>query len=242
MQYNSHATDQDCVSEILDICGGATTDDYSLNAITRRFNKDGLDRYFFLAFKSDGRWNFDDLNETSPPIDSQNIVLGTNRYKFSDFAEKILSVLKIELLDADGDIVKIKPDSMNELEERGDNFDEIYVNPDSGIPTKYIKYGDFIYFDKKPNWSKTAGLLAYFNRPASYMLTTDTTKEPGVPIIHHQYLCRKAALPFLIQKRLSQRGDIAQMIIEDEKGIKEHFSRSPKDQRQGFTVKKQNNR
>ena len=230
MQYNTHATDQDCITEVLQICN-AVVNNYSLVDITRRFNT-GLDRYFSLAFESDGRWNFDDINEASPPIDTQNIVSGTNRYKVGTFTEKVLSVIKIELLNDDAKTLHIEVDTMEDLVNRGDDFNDVYVNAPAGTPTKYIKYGNFIYFNAKPNWSEADGLLIYFNRPASYMASTDTTKVPGVPGIHHTYLCRMASLPYLIENNMSQAGGISQQIQADELSIIKFFSRRTKDTKQ----------
>ena len=238
MVYNGDANKQDIVSEVLALCGNATTDDYSLNEITRRFNF-ALDRYFFLAFESDGKWNFDDINEASPPIDTQDLISGTNRYKMSAFTEKVLSLIKLELLDEDDNGISLKPILFQDLE---GSFEDLYINAESGTPTSYIKYGDFIYLDRKPDYNKTAGLKAYFNRPASYMVPGDTTKVPGTPGVHHEYLCRMTALPWLIDKMLVQKNDIAQLIQADEIEVKKYFSRRTKDMKSIMTPNYQNNR
>ena len=101
LQYNSEANDQDCVSEVLAICGDITTNDYPIEEITRRFNF-ALDTYFSWAFEADGQMPYDDFNETSPPIESQDIVSGTNRYQLEDFTNKVQNIIKVELLDSDG--------------------------------------------------------------------------------------------------------------------------------------------
>lgn len=162
---------------------------------TARVNA-ALDRYFHLAFKSDGRWNFDDINQSSPPIEAQSIVSGTNRYKMSDFTSKILSVIRIEALDSDGNGLFLIPEMLNDIgvvypgnasgQLRGtsaNTFQELYVNASSGVPTHYIKYGDFIYLRPNPNYSEADGLLAYFNRPASkfdFNTFTVTQATPGL--------------------------------------------------------------
>jgi len=233
MVYNDEANDLDCVSEVLLICR-TTIAQYTIKQITRRFNS-ALDKYFTLAFESDGRANFDDINETSPPIDTQDIASGTNRYKLSAFTETILNLLKLELLDGDADIVPLLVDTFDELKDRGETFDDIYVNCDSGTPTKYIVYGDFIYLNAKPDWSEVKGLLAYFDRPAVYMTITDTTKVPGVPVVHHTALCRMTALPFMIENNMKSAGAIAQLVAKDEEDIKMFFARRNKDQKQQLT-------
>src|SRR4051812_14729876 len=98
MQFNSHATNQDIVSEVLRICG-ATTSTYPLVDITRRANF-GLDRYSYLAFKADGRWKFDDANQTDVPLETLNIVSGTNKYDMSTLTSELFQLFRIEFLDS----------------------------------------------------------------------------------------------------------------------------------------------
>src|ERR1044071_4485369 len=210
MQYNSHATNQDCVSEVLKICG-ATTSTYALVDITRRFNA-ALDDYFALVFKADKRWQFDDLNETTAPIVTQNIVSGTNSYKLSDFSSTPdkLNLTKLEILDSNDNQLSLIPETMDDLT---DSFGKVYSTSVTGTPTNYLKLGIFIYLRPTPNYNKTNGLKGFANRAALYMASTDTTKVPGVPVIHHTYLCRKAALPFLIEKTLPQVNGVAAEIV-----------------------------
>lgn len=182
-------------NEIDRICKSNETS-YTLQSKSARLN-DALDRYLSLAFSADGRWNFDDINETSPPIDYQSIVSGTNRYKFSAFTEEILSLIRLEVLDSAGKGISLIPEVWNSAlnavvpgNESGrtnasgtSTFQELYVNATSGTPAYYIKYGDFIYLRPKPNYAYTNGLLAYFNRPVAHhncVTFTVTIASPGV--------------------------------------------------------------
>jgi len=254
MQYNSDADDQDIITEILLICG-ATTNTYSLKDMTRRFNS-ALDRYFSIAFDADGRWNFDDINNAAPPIDTQDIVSGTNRYKIGTFTEKVLSLIKLEVLDSAGKGIELIREDISNLDARAPGnasgylnggsstrtFQELYLSPTSGTPTHYTKYGDFIYLRPSPDYNETAGLKAYFNRPASYMASTDTTKVPGVPGTHHTYLARAAALPYLIEKELPQAQSVAQEVLIGEQEIRTYFSHRDKDNKQRMVGGYQNNK
>lgn len=163
--------------QTMDRLCGSTTNTYPLKAKIADLNE-ALDWYTEIAFKADGNWNFDDLNQTSPPIDTQNIVSGTNRYKFSAFTQDILNLLRLEILDSDGNGLSLYPETLDSFgnvvgNESGaigtlkGSFDKVYINAPSGIPTHYIKYGDFIYLRPNPNYSEASGLKAYFNRAAS---------------------------------------------------------------------------
>lgn len=140
---------------------GATINTYSIKNVISDIN-DALDWYFSLVFKS--AKNIDDINETLPPIDTQAIVSGTNRYKVSAFTEKIINFIKLEILDSTGEGRELIPEDIGNI----DNFQELYLDTTiQGIPTNYCKYGDFIYLRPTPNYSLAAALKIYFNRPAS---------------------------------------------------------------------------
>ena len=194
MQLYNPITKDSIISEVWRICG-ANENNYTIRDIIARVNS-ALDRYLHLAFQADARWNFDDINETSPPIDTQSIVSGTNRYKLSAFTETLLSLIRLEILDSAGAGLFLIPEKMDDLGKiysgntsgrvggiSSNTFQELYVNASSGTPTHYIKYGDFIYLRPNPDYSETDGLLAYFNRPASkfeFLAATISNASPGV--------------------------------------------------------------
>ena len=293
---------------------------------------DALDWYYQLAFKSGRGWEFDDINKTSPPIDTQDIVSGTNRYKFGTFTEKIINLIKLEILDDAGKGLNLIPETFNTLglptlgnqsgvisNSSANTFQELYINPSSGTPTHYCKFGDFVYLRPKPNYSETAGLKAYFNRPASkfsfvlatvtiaspgvftatahglsntdtLILNTDgalptglsvdtqyyvvnkaddtfqlsatsggsaintsgsqsgnhsflkTNTEPGIVSVHHQLLCRKAALTFLSYINSPKLGFLPSQVLLDERTITDFYANRDKDVKPILTPKFQDNR
>lgn len=124
---------------------------------------DALDWYFQIGFKAGMNWELDDSNNSLPPIDTQNLVSGTNRYKVSSFTEKVINLIKLEVDDSTGKGWELTPETMEDLTS---SFDDLYLDPDSGVPTHYIKYGDFIYLRPVPDYNAASGLRVYFNRPA----------------------------------------------------------------------------
>src|SRR3990167_5098731 len=326
----------DGLSETLNRLCGATVNTYSFKAKAADIN-DALDWYFQLAFKAGMNWEFDDINKTSPPIDTQNIVSGTNRYKVGTFTEKIINLIKLEVLDSAGTGHTLIPETFDTLGSAsgiesgilsgvvGDSFEELYIGPPSGIPTHYAKFGDFIYLRPSPNYASTAGLKAYFNRPASKFnfvtftvtiaspgvftatahglaandtmilnttgalptglsvdtqywvistgLSTDdfrlstslggtaintsgtqsgthsflkTNGEPGIVSVHHQALCRKAALTYRsMPGNAGSEGTLAalfQQVLLDERTISAYFSDRDKDLRKRLSPAAQDNR
>lgn len=237
MQYNSHATNQDCVSEVLKLCN-ATTATYPLVDITRRFN-DALDWYVHLAAKAGKRWPFDNINESSPPLGTQTLTSGTNYYAISSFTGTPTHILSLEVLDSSGNVQPLQGEAFHEVEAA---FGETYSTSETGLPTHYTKLGNFIYLRPTPSYTKAAGLRAYILRQTLYVASTDTTKVPGVPTIHHMALCRKAALPFLIENTLPHAPSIAQLIQKDERDILEYHGYRNNDFPSRLTALSQNNK
>jgi len=170
---------QDSILHRMDHKCGSTANTQSLRAKLARVNS-ALDRYLHLAFKADGRHSFDDINHTTSPIDTQNITINTNEYKFSDFSEKILYLMKLTILNADGVESMLIPEDFNSL---NNSFLQIYDTDITGLPYRYTKYGDFIYLRPTPDYSEADGLRVYFNRPASkfdFATYTQTIADPSV--------------------------------------------------------------
>ncbi len=234
MQYNSEANNQDCISEISALCGGLVIDADVLDNITRRFNF-SLDDYFSLAFRYGRRTDFDDINESSPPIDTQNLVNTTNRYKLSAFSEIILELFRLELLDESGNGYSITKEYFKDLDDV--SFQERYVNAILGKPTRYMIYGGFIYLDRIPENNITDGLMAYFNRPAVYMDVAATTAVPGIPTIHIPYLCKKTAHAWLMDNNVKRANTLKNEIMEDRESIKKYFGKLNNDQKDNITTK-----
>ena len=254
MQFNSEADQQDVVSTVLDKSGAKSVNVYSLKRITRNFNA-AMDLYFGWAFEADGRWNFDDIQQTSPPIDTQNIVSGTNRYKIATFTGKIARVIRVEVLNSAGKGISLIPETLSDLDEISlghesgrvsgiatDTFQERYVNASSGVPTHYIKYGDFIYLRPNPNYAYTAGLLCYFNRSATHLASTATTTVPGIYEGHIPLICEITANQFKYDKKLMSLTDKIAFERYVEEIVKEYFSRRDEDIRSNMSPRIEDNK
>jgi hypothetical protein len=211
MQFNAASTEDGIIQEIDRICN--TTDNtYSLKAKTARVNQ-ALDRFMAIALQNDGTWQFDDVNKTDLPIGEANLVSG--QYDYS-FAAELLMVTKVLVMDPSGNFQELP--QVDQYDNRSRN---IYMQPstNTGIPTKYDILANSILFDPVPNYSQANGIKVVFKRNAVKFVSTDTTLEPGIPSLFHSFLCRYAALPFLISKRLPNKNDVASQIAVDEVAI-----------------------
>lgn len=217
LQFNSHATSQDLVSEVLKICG-ATTSVYPVVDITRRINS-ALDRFSYLATVASGTWQFDASDYTDLPIGTANIVSAQQDYSF---ASDVLTVEKVMVKDSGGLWHELEAVDISDKNEA----DHIWTLPtgNSGVPTRYETFASSLLLDPIPNYNSTGGLKVVFRRAITHFASTATTDTAGIPSIFDMYLCRYAALPFLIEKSLPQTSGIAQQIQIDEQAIKDFFS------------------
>lgn len=222
MQFSDTSNNTGIVQEIDDICQ-SDANSYPLKAKARRANA-ALDRFFTLAFQADGRWSFDDLNQTTAPLESINLVSGTEKYALDTFSSEIINVLRVEILDSDGNgrtLERFNPSAISW--ESLTQFNSV-----AGQPEQYNLFGKYIYLYPKPDYNSTNGLSLYFERNKSAFVYTDTTKAPGIPSLFHMYICRLASLPYLIEFQKPQKNDVAQQVEMDEKAILDHFSNREK--------------
>lgn len=220
MQFNP-GDNTGIVDEINDICN-SDNNSYPLKSKARRLNS-ALDRFFTLAFQADGRWNFDDLNQTTAPLQSISLASGTQKYAIDTFASEIINVLRVEVLDSGGNAHKL-----TRLDRGGTQEALTAYRSVNGTPQQYDWLGKYIYLYPAPNYSIANGLSIYFERNKSAFASTDTTKSPGIPSIFHEYLCRYASLPYLIEFQKGQKNDIAAQILADEQAILNYFANREK--------------
>lgn len=234
MQFNSHATNQDLVSEVLSITK-ATVGKYPLVVITRRINS-GLDRYFNLGFAITGDASLNDENNSVTPLYSQTLTTNTNAY-FIPATGSYNGVLKLEVLDSGGNSSVLIEENIIEL-----NFGQDYSTSTVGVPSHFVKVGGTYYVRPTPNYTKASGLVAFTNNRPSYFTSSDTTKSPGIPTQFHMFLARWGAQPYLEENSMSNASSNWQHILNDEKEIKDYFLRMAKNSRPRFSAMYQNNK
>jgi hypothetical protein len=153
-----------------------------------------------LSYSDFIRW--DDYNHSDEPIGYVNIVSGTNAYKFSEDSNSldILNLSKVRIKQSatatdyvELDMMKLDdPDVAEAMSPSSSN---------SGIPTRFLENAGKIYFDVDPDYNATNGIELFFQREQSYFVSTDTTKEPGIPKPFHELLALYAALDYVSVQR-----------------------------------------
>lgn len=223
LKYNSDSDSQDVITEINSICN-SDNNSYPLKDKARRINL-ALDRFFTLAFQANGQWTYDDPNRDSVPIETINIVSGTQSYNIGTFTSEIINILRVEMIDSNNaDYVLERLDRSNYPTTSLLDL----VTTDGGIPTKYDLVGEYVYLYDKPNFSKTGGLKFYIERNKTAIASTATTTVLPVPSIFDGYICRLASLPYLMEMQKAQKNDIAALIARDEAAILDYFGNREK--------------
>lgn len=186
MQFNSETNGLDLYSDTRFLCGIDETSDttsYPIKAFTRNANF-ALDRVLSLIFKADN-WLFDDTNQTGELLDvSNNLVNGTQKTACS---VTWLTIERLRIKDPNGNLI-ILP----ELNRRQQG--NAQLTAPAGTPTSYFRLGNYLYFDKAPNYNATGGIEVQFQRGASYFANGDTTKAPGFATQFHRLVSLWGAL------------------------------------------------
>lgn len=189
MQFNSEANGLDLYSDARYLCGLDETSDttsYPIKAFTRNCNF-GLDRVIALVLKADGGWIFDDTNQTGELLDvSNNLVNNVQKVPLS---VTWLTIARVRIKDQNGNWI-----TLTEQNRKAQN--DTQLTSPAGVPSTYFHLGNYLYFDKAPNYSSTAGIEVQFQRGASYFAFGDTIKAPGFAPQFHRLISLYSALDF----------------------------------------------
>lgn len=189
-QFNSEANGLDLYSDCRYLCGIDETSDttsYPIKAFTRNANF-GLDRATMLIFKADGWRPFDDTNQSGELLDVSNtLTSGTQKLALS---VTWLKIGRVRVKDQSGNWIVLP-----ELPRRAQSDSQLTAA--SGTPSAYFILGNYLYFDKAPNYTAAAGIEVQFQRGASYFAYTGTdTKTPGFAGQFHRLISLYAALDY----------------------------------------------
>jgi len=204
---------------------GTGTTDYAAADILANINE-YYNEVVSLILSADGKWEWDDNNQTTLPVSTTNLVSGQADYEIS--GSTFLDLLRVEMKDENGNGVQLEPIS---YEDRNGTAMTEWAKTNA-TPQYYDKVGNSIILYPTPNYNSTAGLKTYYQRPPSYFVVSDTTKTPGFNPLFHRYLSIGAAidycsvnsmndrLSFLIPKLTQMKKDIISAYSTRSKDVK----------------------
>ncbi len=189
-----------------------------------------LDDVWGFMFPLGGTWQLDDSNFTDYPIITTNIVSGQRDYSFTTdgSGNTILDIYKVVIKkSSSGDYEEIYPVDQQSEANMSDFFGS--STQPSGIPMRYDKTGNAIFFDVIPNYNATDGLKVYINREASYFTVSDTTKKPGFVGLFHEYLALRPAYQYAYRNNLSNTASLEKEMLRMQMAIKNYYGSREKD-------------
>ena len=211
------ATDNTGLVQDADFLLGTDSTRYPLKDKARIANG-YMDKAVSIILKTSGTWQWDDTNNTDLPIGTTNIVSGQRDYTLdTDY----LTIDKVLIDDGTGNFTTI-PQTDEQDPWAGSYLANNTGN--DGIPFRYDLLGMSLFLDAVPNYNATGGLKVYFKRGANYFVSTDTTKEPGIPTHLHKYISLGMAYEYAMKKGMNIAQSLAVELQRYEKMIAEHFN------------------
>lgn len=167
-----------------------------------------LERAVSLIRQSEGRWQWDDSNNTDFPIATTGLVADQQDYGLDATHYRIE---RVEVTDENGAQVKLT--SFDEADITGTALDDFLSG--TGVPQYYDKTGSSIFLYPTPSYTLAAGLKIYYERGPSYFTTGDTTKSPGFNPLYHRLIPLWSAYDYASINGLDNanrlRGEIREM-------------------------------
>jgi hypothetical protein len=179
-----------------------------------------------LSYSDYIRW--DDVNHGDRPIGKLNLVSGQNDYTVTsdENALDILNITNVRILTS---ATETKYTELKRLTLDDTDVTEI-MSPSQGItgvPSGFIENGNTIFLNIPPNYNATNGLQLFFSREQSYFVSTDTTKEAGIPKPFHELLALYASLDWIMVNRTDD-GNLISLLRNEitirEKGLRNHIN------------------
>lgn len=188
-----------------------------------------LERVESMIMRYDGRWNWDDSNQIDLPIATTSLVTSQQDYSI---LTSFLNVLRVELKDSNGNWIKLEPFDQSDLK-----YQTItdYMKT-SGTPRQYDLIGNSIFLYPAPNYTQADSLKIYYQRPPSYFVAADTTKQPGINPLYHNLIALYASYDYAIANGLKNANQLMASIQVQEDSMEEDYSNRLNDEPLRLTI------
>jgi hypothetical protein len=206
-----------------------TTNDYPDASLIRDLN-DEMRAIKVNIQRDRGVLEFDDHNYTDIQIATIPLVANQTTYKITqdEDGNAITTIHKVAVL-KDGvytDVPRVKP---------GENTQEGLVDSTSAIiPNGYYEVGQSIVFTQSPAQSST--FKVWFDRDIDIILTSDTTKVPGIPVDYHNLLAYRVSYNYALDKGLANQDRILARTQREEERLKQYEENRRGDEATRITV------
>lgn len=186
------------------------------------------ERVVSLILQSDGRWQWDDTNQTDLPIATTTVTASQQDYAL---AVSHLKIDHVELKDSNGNWAPLTPYD-------NEDFDGSPITQQStatGVPTHYDVLGNSVFLYPAPNFTQAASIKVYFQRGPAVFTTGEVstgTKIPGFNSLYHDLIPLWVAYNYAISNGLPTANGFLAAIERQEKQLVLDYSKRNPDDRQ----------
>lgn len=219
------------------------------------------DRVVSLILQADGRWQWDDTNNTDFPVATFTLVSGQPDYAFATNYIKLLGVSVKNKAGLWNKLLPFDPDDLNSsannsfvpLQNYGPNMDRAEFLKTAGLPQYYDVLGQSAVLYPAPDNGVSVTLAAggkfYFQRTGKHFdwtlstfddSTGSTASVPGFNSLYHSLIPLWAAYNYNLLNNPSLCTNIMNEILRLEMQLKLDYSKRFKDERNIMTPKKIN--
>lgn len=180
-------------------------------------------RVVSLILQADGRWQWDDANNTDLPIATATLTASQQDYALSTAH---LKILRVEVKGNGGThFMKLDP-----IDTADGNY--IIDNTTTGTPQYYDFVGNSILLYPIPSYTQATSLKVHFQRGPDEFTSgqvTTGTKNPGFNSLYHDLIPLWVAHEYCIENGLPSASGFMQEISYKEKQLVDDYSRRNKD-------------
>lgn len=186
------------------------------------------ERVASLIVAADGRWEWDDTNQSDLPIGTTTLVDGQQDYTFATDHQ---AIDRVEVLDANGNYQLLTPIDQKDVGVALDEYKET-----NGLPTEYDKRGSSIFLYPPPasgSVTLAKGLKVYYQRGPDLYTSAQVstgTKVPGFNSLYHDLIAYWTAYNFSLAKGLPNANQLMNEIIRKENALEEDYAFRSKDE------------
>lgn len=231
----SNPTDRNGIIEFIEKytkTQSVTSSSYPLKVKTQDVN-DSFSKFAMIAIQNSGRMQWDDTNQADYPVITFDLISGQDNYAYTvdgaTPANQILDLHQVRIKDSSGNWKLLTP-----IDRQTTDISQ-YQNV-TGTPTTYDVNANGIIFYPTPNYNSTGGGEITVSRTPSYFLSTDTTKQAGIPKVFHPYLYLRPSYLYCVVNNLPQAKALAVEVAAMEKAIADYYSKRVRIERGGLRV------
>lgn len=184
-----------------------------------------------LILGADGRWQWDDSNQTDLPVATTTITSTQADYSL---ATSHLQIDRVEVKNSDGTWFRLQPIDKDDYDVP---LEQVFT---TGTPEFYDIVGSSVILYPTPDYTQTASLRLTFQRgPALYTSAevSTGTKEPGFSSLYHDLIPLWVAYNYALNNSLPTANGYFNEIQRKEQQLTADYAKRNADDRPRFTMK-----